>query len=95
MQTASLSNGRITQTPNIKLTRIDGTAAPVELNMDGIGYKLTDTYLIVLKNVSSQEIERMGRLIRELGEKAVYVSLSDDQSIEMYRMEVEDTCPTS
>ncbi len=75
--------------PNIKLTRIDGTAAPVELNVDGTGYKLADTYLIVLKNVSPEEIERMDLVTRELGEKIIYVSLGDDQSIEMYRMEVE------
>lgn len=81
--------------PNIKLTRIDGTAAPVELNVDGIGYKLADTYLLVLKNVSPEEIERMVQVMRELGEKAAYVILGDDQTIEMYRMEVENVCQPS
>ena len=81
--------------PNIKLTRIDGTMAPTELQIDAEGYKLANTYLLVLKNVSPREIEGMGRLMKEIGEKVIYVSLGDDQSIEMYRMEVEDVCQLS
>ncbi len=75
---------------NIKLTRIDGTMAPTELQIDAEGYKLSDTYLLVLKNVSPQEIDRMSLVMKELGEKAVYVSLGNDQSIEMYRMEIDE-----